>query len=169
MCRWTDLARTVSLPTGLLGGDTVGVTFGHAFRALSVQLDVAYLSTVSVSQMDAFDNQTSILRDCIGHLGAKCTPWVHVWLCHVPAFLRRWGTLHPFIGHGVEGRHRRMKREVATSTSGQWKGDQVGFAHALRRDCVWWNLLSNVRDPHTRPSVVNRRSALFQRFRDKSL
>eukprot|EP00992_Anisonema_acinus_P011647 TRINITY_DN7578_c0_g1_i1.p2 TRINITY_DN7578_c0_g1~~TRINITY_DN7578_c0_g1_i1.p2 ORF type:complete len:108 (+),score=13.22 TRINITY_DN7578_c0_g1_i1:186-509(+) len=103
-------------------------------------------------------------------LEAKCTPWVHVWLAHVPQFIRHWGTLYPFIGHGVEGRHRHMKREVSSSTSGQWKGDQVGFAHALRRDCVWWNLLADLHMPHQRPSVVDRRrAALFHQFRDESV
>eukprot|EP00992_Anisonema_acinus_P012388 TRINITY_DN8089_c0_g1_i1.p2 TRINITY_DN8089_c0_g1~~TRINITY_DN8089_c0_g1_i1.p2 ORF type:complete len:136 (-),score=17.17 TRINITY_DN8089_c0_g1_i1:67-474(-) len=95
-----------------------------AFRALSQQLDIAYLPVVSPVRMDAFYLASRSLRDAIHLLQCKCTPLVHMWLQHVPQFLRHWGTLYPFIGHGVEGRHRLMKCEVRSSTCGQWKGDQ---------------------------------------------
>ena len=168
--RWRAMAPTVrlALRMRLPDGGSVGDKFAAAFGALAAQLEIAYMDAPSAVQIGDFDSHGAILRGAMSDVGAKCTPWVHVWLGHVPAFLRHWGTLFPFIGHGVEGRHRRMKREVSTSTCGQWKGDQVGFAHALRRDCVWWNLLADLGSPLVRSSSVQRRrAALFQRFRDE--
>ena len=34
----------------------------------------------------------------------KGTLWGHEWTCHVPHFLTRWGTLCPFLCHGLEGK-----------------------------------------------------------------
>ena len=101
----------------------------------------------------------------MAHLACRCTPWVHVWLGHLSHFLDEWHTLYPFIGHGVEARHRLLKREISRSTCGRWKGTQVGFAHCLRRDNVWWNLMTEVVEPHRRQTVVNRRrAAIYHQF-----
>ena len=54
-----------------------------------------------------------------------------MWTCHVPQFLTRWGTLYPFVCHGLEGRWRSLKAEIKLSMHGQWKGAKVGFAQVL--------------------------------------
>ena len=73
-------------------------------------------------------------------LEAKGTPWSHVWTVHVPQFLHSWGTLFPFLCHGLEGRWRPLKKEIKLSTHGQWDGAQVGFAQVILYSTALWVL-----------------------------
>jgi hypothetical protein len=153
--KWVALATTLRAcltdrPPGVAGvvnRSTVGQLFTECFRALTTQMDVAYTPSPTPEERDAFRAASADLRRSMLLLDCKATPWVHVWLCHLHQFLDAWGTLYPWLGHGVEGRHRRLKQEVRTSTCGQWKGNQVGFAHCLRRDNVWWSLVGRLPRP----------------------
>ena len=143
--------------------------FRGAFGAMTTMLDIAYDPMPPAADRVRFAEAAATQRQAMQQLGCRCTPWVHVWLGHLRHFLDHWRTLYPFIGHGVESRHRLLKREISRSTCGQWKGTQVGFAHCLRRDNVWWSLLREVSDPNRRQGSVNRRrAALFQQFRDEA-
>jgi hypothetical protein len=97
---------------------TQGDAFVRCFRALSTQMDVAYMKAPGVAERARFAAASADLRACLLALECKCTPWVHVWVGHVHQFLERWGTLYYWLGHGLESRHRRLKKEVAASTCG---------------------------------------------------
>ena len=62
----------------------------------------------------------------------------------MPQFLRRWGTLYPFLCHGVEGRHRFFKADLHLSCGSQWdpRGAQVGFTQVIKLDRIGWALRS---------------------------
>ena len=60
---------------------------------------------------------------------------------HVPQFLAKWGTLYPFVCHGVEGKHRVFKADIRLSTGNQWRDGQVGFAQTLTYDNIRWAFL----------------------------
>ena len=75
-------------------------------------------------------------------LNAKGTVWGHVWVYHVPRFFRKWKTMFPFLGYGVEGRHRALKQEIRLSARGQWRGAIVGFVSVGRQSLVQLDLLS---------------------------
>jgi hypothetical protein len=130
-----------------VGALTAGNLFVKCFRAMSIQVDIAYTPSPTPTERAAFAQASVDLRLSMAALQCKSTPWVHVWLGHLHQFLEAWGTLYPWLGHGVEGRHRRLKQEVRTSTCGQMKNGQVGFSHCLRRDNVWWSLVAATSKP----------------------
>ena len=79
-------------------------------------------------------------------LDMKGTIWSHVLKVHCAQFLQEWGTLFPFLGYGVEGRHRLLKKHLRLSPMGQWKGGvpgqgRVGLASVLEHDQVRFFLL----------------------------
>lgn len=74
-------------------------------------------------------------------LDAPVTVWSHIWTVHMPQYLEHWGTLWPFLCHGVEGRHRIFKQDLRCSTGTQWKAGQVGFAQTLVLDNIRWGLI----------------------------
>ena len=84
------------------------------------------------------------LRQVLGKLGAPATTWAHVFCVHLPEFLEKWGTVYPFLCHGVEGRHRFFKADIHLSCGAQWdrKGTTVGFSHVIRLDRISWALRS---------------------------
>lgn len=105
-------------------------------------LKVAYDPKPNQHDIDRACNGTATLRKVLDALGAKCTPWMHVWTCHVPQFLRLWGTLQPFLCHGFEGRWRDLKTEIKLSSHGQWKGAKCGFETVIHYSIVTWALMS---------------------------
>ena len=66
--------------------------------------------------------------------------------------LRKWGTLYPFLCHGVEGRHRYFKADIHLSCGSQWdrRGTKVGFRHVLKLDRIGWALRSLKEPPAPR-------------------
>ena len=104
-------------------------------------LKVAYTEKPDRRTIDDACKGTAKLRQILFALDAKCTPWMHVWTCHVPQFLCHWGTLYPFLCHGFEGRWRDLKVEVKLSPHGQWKGAKCGFETVLHYSIVTWTLI----------------------------
>jgi hypothetical protein len=159
----TDTLRSILRDRCTVDGAVgrVGDTFARCFLALSIQMDIVYLVAPLAPARALFRAETDVLRACMVALECKGTPWVHVWLGHMHQFLDHWGTLYYWLGHGVEGRHRRLKMEVRASTCGQWNraGTVVGFAHCLRRDNVWWALLAAYAQPRLLGGRVDRRQA----------
>jgi hypothetical protein len=135
---------------------TVGELLSQVLNTLSTQVDICYVERPTAFETAQFQAEAGRLVYYLRVLRCKCTPWVHVWCYHLPQFLVYWGTLYMFLGHGVEGRHRLLKKEVARSTCGQWNGDQVGFAYAIMRDNVMWALMRAGVNPHKRPGSHHR-------------
>ena len=104
-------------------------------------LRVAYKPKPSAEDISGACDAATSLRKVLHALDAPCTPWMHVWTCHVPQFLRRWGTLEPFLCHGFEGRWRDLKAEIKLSTHGQWKGAKCGFETVIQYSIATWSLL----------------------------
>lgn len=109
-----------------------------------------------------------ILYALATHIGVDSTPWAHVWTCHVPQFLRMWGTLYPFLCHGLEGRWRMLKVEVKHSTHGQWQGESNGFETVVRYSIAFWKLWANgVRLVGRTMRVGKHGTALFNAFKQE--
>ena len=102
------------------------------------------------------------------NVGVDSTPWGHVWTCHVPQFLRTWGTLYPFLCHGLEGRWRMLKVEVKHSSHGQWKGDSNGFETVVRYSIAFWKLCAQgVRLVGRSMPIGKGGKALFDAFKEE--
>ena len=108
------------------------------------RLRVAYKPKPSAEDISGACDAATSLRKVLHALDAPCAPWMHVWTCHVPQFLRRWGTLEPFLCHGFEGRWRDLKAEIKLSTHGQWKGAKCGFETVIQYSIATWSLLKLV-------------------------
>ena len=88
-----------------------------------------------------------------------------MWTCHVPQVLTRWGTMYPFLCHGLEGRWRSLRAEIKLSTHGQWKGAKVGFAQVLVYSVVAWALVRlGIKLVGRTTSVTKTKTALFNDF-----
>ena len=85
----------------------------------------------------------TMLRADLRDLGAPATVWCHVWTCHLPEFLLKWGTLYPFVCHGVEGKHRIFKQDLKNTLGNTWSNGAVGFGQTLVLDRIRWALLAD--------------------------
>lgn len=115
-------------------------------------VNVCYTQMPTKDQIGEFAVAAFGLRKAMKRLAVRCTPWGHIWSVHVPRsgthrrmgscpqFLAQWGTMFPFLCHGVEGKHRWFKHDLRCSTGNQWKKGKVGFAHVLDLDWVEWEL-----------------------------
>ena len=104
-------------------------------------LIVAYPDKPSAEQIASACDAGRMLRKVLHALDAPCTPWMHVWTCHVPQFLQQWGALEPSLCHGFEGRWRDLKVEIKHSTHGQWKGAKCGFEIVIQYSIATWALM----------------------------
>ena len=120
----------------------MGQLVGAMFTLTHRMMDTAYVVLPTPEQITGCVEAARSLRVVLHILDAKCTPWVHVWTCHVPQFLTTWGTLHPFLCHGFEGRWRQLKAEIRLSSHGQWKGAHCGFETVIHYSIVAWTLMS---------------------------
>ena len=135
------------------------------FEHAATMLKVAYNPKPSATDIVYVSQAASNLRKILHALQAKGTVWGHVWTCHVSQFLTRWGTLYPFLCHGLEGRWRSLKAEIKLSTHGQWKGAKVGFAQVLVYSVVAWALVRlGIKLVGRTTSVTKTKTALFDDF-----
>lgn len=106
--------------------------------------DICYMPSPTPVHIANFREAASDLRKQLARIGAPATTWSHVFLVHLPQFLAKWGTLFPFLCHGVEGRHRFFKQDIHLSTGAQWdrRGASVGFSQVLKLDRISWALRS---------------------------
>jgi hypothetical protein len=152
----------------------------RAIEHTATMVDVCYTAAPTEQQVDACCNAAIELRKALKALKASCTPWGHIWTVHVPRtglnsekqhsqfpflgsrtqFLLQWGTVYPFLCHGVEAKHRKFKRDLRCSAGNQWKRNWVGFAHVLDLDWVEWEL--RAAPPRTANAVLSGRSAAFK-------
>ena len=85
----------------------------HAmFIHTGTMVNVAYTPKPTASDIQCATRAAQALRKVLATLEAPATPWGHIWTVHVPQFLLRWGTLFPFLCHGLEGRWSPLKTEI---------------------------------------------------------
>ena len=68
----------------------------EAFALLADMVGLAYTKQPSPDAIARFKENADLLRWHCAKLGLVCTPWAHVWSCHLPQFLAHWGTLCPW-------------------------------------------------------------------------
>ena len=111
----------------------------HAmFVHTGTMVNVAYTPKPTASDIQCATRAAQALRKVLATLEAPATPWGHIWTVHVPQFLLRWGTLFPFLCHGLEGRWSPLKTEIKLCTKGMWRGAKVGFATVVVYNIVTW-------------------------------
>ena len=111
-----------------------------AFIDMCGMVAIAYTLVARDDQKAKMQELALDLRLRLRRLKAKPTVWGHIWTVHVPQFLIKWGTLYPFVCHGVEGKHRVFKADLRLSSGNQWKAGTVGFAQTLQYDRIRWEL-----------------------------
>ena len=139
-----------------------------AFLCMTSMVDIAYTVAPTPEQVRAFGVSATEMRWRLARLGAPSTVWGHVWTVHMAQFLERWGTLWPFLCHGVEGRHKPFKRELRMSTGAQWSASGVGFAQVLKQDVISWNLRAVPQLVRAKRYQCSRRSDFTAVFQDIS-
>ena len=141
-------------------------TCHHLVRALLSHCDTMYSVSytrkpVSKEDQKRFCTAASQFGALLSTMDGKGTVWGHVWVAHGSQFLTTWGTLYPFLCHGVEGRHRWLKREVALSARGQMKGGKVGFEAVIRHSIVLVALLKRGVKLSTWTRHVNKKNKIM--------
>ena len=68
----------------------------EAFALFGDMVTLAYSPLPGAAAIDQFEENAALLRLHCADLGLVSTPWAHVWTCHLPQFLKRWGTLCPW-------------------------------------------------------------------------
>ena len=141
-------------------------TCNHSVRALLSHCDTMYSVSytrkpVSKEHQKRFCTAASQFGALLSTMDGKGTVWGHIWVAHASQFLTTWGTLYPFLCHGVEGRHRWLKREVALSARGQMKGGKVEFEAVIRHSIVLVALLKRGVKLSTRTGHVNNKNKIM--------
>ena len=145
------------------------------FEHTATMLKVAYNPKPSATDIVNVSQAASNLRKILHALQAKGTVWGHVWTCHVPQFLTRWGTLYPFLcmvwragGDPLRLKGARRSQTLALhklNRHGQWKGAKVGFAQVLVYGVVAWALVRlGIKLVGRTTSVTKTKTALFDDF-----
>lgn len=116
------------------------LTFQAIMSDMQGMLGIAYTAEPSLAQVNNFKLMADDLRGRLAYLHAPVTVWGHIWTVHLPQFLARWGSLFPFVCHGVEGKHRVFKADLQLSTGNQWRNSKWGFAQTLDLDRIRWQL-----------------------------
>ena len=83
-----------------------------AFIDMCGMVAIAYTLEARDDQIAKMQELALDLRLRLRRLKAKATVWGHIWTVHIPQFLSKWGTLYPFVCHGVEGKHRVFKADL---------------------------------------------------------
>ena len=142
--RYLRQGRFKEMLTAIEGKITPGrhENLKQAYLGLAGMVRVAYLQQPSTHDVQLFEDLAKDLRGRLGLLKATGTTWGHIWTVHMPQFLRRWGSIWPFVCHGVEGKHRVFKADLRLSAGNQVNSKGlVGFAHTLDKDRIRWALL----------------------------
>ena len=140
---WKTIVEAMYLPNKQLMHNGTMRDIHTLIKALFIHiltvLDAAHkpepLSDQQVALVEAACEHT---RQLLVTLNAKGTVWGHVWVYHVPQFFQKWKIMFPFLGYGVEGRHRALKQEIRRSARGQWRGAILGFVYVVGSH--WCNL-----------------------------
>lgn len=120
-----------------------------AMQDLKNMVCIVYTKNPTTGDIRRFADCAVDLRARLQYLKAPTTIWGHVWTIHLPQFLALWGTLYPFVCHGVEGKHRVFKADLQLSTGNQWGPTGWGFAQTLVLDRIRWQLFAEgTRDWH---------------------
>jgi hypothetical protein len=135
---YVQLLRGMEATTGMTKAKVAHLR--EAFICLAIMVDALYVKKPSEEEIANVQRKGSEMREHMRLLGGDATPWGHIWTIHVPQFLWKWGTMLPFVAHGLEGRHKAFKQDVRLSCGGQWNGLDVGFAQTLRLDRITWHL-----------------------------
>ena len=91
----------------------INTLFIHILTTLDAAHKLEPLSDQEVALVEAACEHTRQL-----FVTSNGTVWGHVWVYHVPQSFRKWKTMFPFLGYGVEGRHRALKQEIWLSARG---------------------------------------------------
>lgn len=82
------------------------------------------------------------LKSCCDSLCTKVTPWLHIFIYHVPYFIFIYKHIFFSVGHSFEGRHRLLRRHLRMSAKGVKFMDRIGYEQPLRLDNIRFNLLN---------------------------